>query len=230
MVDGGPESDADKEIVEHLQWKDILVSMPLSSYEQPYSSRIFPPQNSILFSLRPLQKMTHLRIVVHSNGIDHDPASPAAYSEEFVRAMRASAFDFAGTAALLARPLPSLQYIFLTTSGYLTERDNGLLFWRPYDRWYVDRAWRIANPRVGSGSEHEREPVLMDLHEDVAETIMRNEELVLSEVDSVSVLVRTACEDNAEAAALATRHRSTWARTSTVLGSLLRQAQFRFDT
>ena len=167
----------------------------------------------IVSAVQLLHKLTYLRIVVHSN-IHHDPSNPVAYSEEFVRATRPGTFDFAGTAVLLARSLPPLRYLFLTTSGYLAERDDDSesgRFWKLNERWWIDRAWRIANPEpVPTGSEGApAEPVLVDLDKDVAETIVRNEELVLSEVDGVCVFSSGGLWGYADMAALGTRRCST---------------------
>ncbi|KAI1789261.1 hypothetical protein LXA43DRAFT_1096549 [Ganoderma leucocontextum] len=165
---GGPRSDPEPGTVARLRWEELL--------------------NRILSALRPLHKLAHLRIVVHSN-VHHDPSFPVAYSGEFVRALRGSVFDFEKTAVLLVRPLPSLRYVFLTTSGYLADRRDTSSaprrFWKAFERWYTPRAWRVA--ARGTGSIQEGEPVLIELHEDVAETIIRNEELVLSEADKASL-------------------------------------------
>ena len=109
-------------------------------------------------------------------------------------ATRASTFDFPGTASRLALPLPSLQYLFLTTSGYISERKGSSVSdpLEVNEQWRGGRAWRIADP-TGMESAHDGERVLVDLHEDVAGTIMRNEELVLSELDKVCAFLRTAC-------------------------------------
>ncbi|KAM5543685.1 hypothetical protein V8D89_002936 [Ganoderma adspersum] len=107
---------------------------------------------SIISRLHPLHNLTHLRLV------------HIAYSEEFVRATRGSVFDCAGTAAQLARPLPSLRYVF-----------------------HVAQAWRVAPLGSDSARLGEGEPALVELHEDVAETIIRNEKLVLSEADKVTL-------------------------------------------
>ena len=60
----------------------------------------------------------------------------------------------------------------------------------PYERWYVSRGWRVddnGNDHGGvQGSSVEGEPRLVELHSEVADTIIRTEELVLSERDEVS--------------------------------------------
>ena len=141
-----------------------------------------------------------------------------------MRATRGSVFDFAGTAALLAGAFPSVQCVFLSTSGYLAVRADppSPRFWTAYERWHVARAWRVAFAPLGGdgsvreGSEGGREPMLVELHDDVAETIIRNEDLSLSEVDKVSVLWRGVCEMALKRRPLPTRSRSTWTRTSIV--------------
>ena len=61
----------------------------------------------------------------------------------------------------------------------------------PYERWYVNRGWRVdgdvnGNGRPGGPGADEGEPRLVELHSEVADTIIRTEELVLSERDEVS--------------------------------------------
>ncbi|KAI1787784.1 hypothetical protein LXA43DRAFT_1097964 [Ganoderma leucocontextum] len=130
-----------------------------------------------------LHKLTHLRIVVHSNAFDDSAPElpPAAHSQEFVHALCGPAFDHEGSAAALVRSLPALRYVFLTTSGYLP----------------IDIATDDESTGGGRGSEcsktrelelererrQDGEPALVELHDDVAETIIRNEELILSDLD-----------------------------------------------
>lgn len=114
-------------------------------------------------------------------------------------AVRGSAFDFESTAASLARTLPPLQCVFLTTSGSLGDRDDATRILRPHERWNVSCAWRVAEPRASTADDAVQggnlNSTLVELHGDVAETIIRNEELVLSETDEVSiVLCYGACE------------------------------------
>ncbi|PIL29924.1 hypothetical protein GSI_07834 [Ganoderma sinense ZZ0214-1] len=174
-TDGGPGSMADAETVAHLRWADLL--------------------DTLVSRLHPLHKLTHLRLVVHSN-IHHDPSCPVAYSDAFVRETRPSAFDFAAAAARLARPLPALRCVFVATSAYVAEperdpdtdveaRSPSYRFWKMLDRWYEPRGWRVDQFDSGSGLAREGEggPVLVELREDVAEAIMEDEELVLSEAD-----------------------------------------------
>ena len=60
--------------------------------------------------------------------------------------------------------------------------------WNPYERWYVTRGWRVADSGVGCDVVLEGGRGLVELHEDVAGTIIRKEELVLSQLDEVSVV------------------------------------------
>ena len=104
---------------------------------------------------------------------------------------------------MLARALPSVHYVFLTTGGFLSswggfherpyveregkeeEPESG---WKPYERWHVGRGWRIAQSGTSDGDGvAEEERSLVELHDDVVETIIRNEELILSKYDEVSI-------------------------------------------
>ena len=168
-------------------------------------------QRTLLSALQPAaHKLIHLRIVigttVHINQSAY--SEPSAPPEEYAHAFRPSTFDFAGTATALARALPSLRHVFLTTGGFLAHVDPYSTQGRsrsgePYERWCVSRGWRIdpnanANGRPGGPGADDRnaggvqdlavegEPRLVELHAEVADTIIRTEELVLSERDEVS--------------------------------------------
>ncbi|KAI1784014.1 hypothetical protein LXA43DRAFT_1101865 [Ganoderma leucocontextum] len=127
----------------------------------------------MLTALRPLHKLTHLRVVAHASVHDY------AYT------VREPAFDFGNIAASLVRAQhPSLRYIFLTAGAYLATWYEDPFCevgtWMTDERWYTTRGWRIAEAET-NGSQGER--TLVELHPDVAETIIRNEELILSEAD-----------------------------------------------
>ena len=106
--------------------------------------------------------------------------------------------------------------MFLTTGGFLARKHvvpysakggpspSRRSSWEePYERWYISRGWRVdrdatTNGRpgapggdVGDGVRDldlavDGEPHLVELHAEVADTIIRTEELVLSERDEVS--------------------------------------------
>ncbi|KAM5543682.1 hypothetical protein V8D89_002933 [Ganoderma adspersum] len=154
---------------------------------------------SLVSALQPLSKLTHLRVVIGASVYVYKEASwPFAPWGEYAHSFRGSAFDWEGTAAALSGAVPSLQNVFLTTGGFLSnweeppaeDPDAGGL-WKPYERWYITRGWRVANvnanANAGSVADSGRVPGgergLVELHEDVAGTIIRNEELVLSELD-----------------------------------------------
>ncbi|KAI1789257.1 hypothetical protein LXA43DRAFT_893227 [Ganoderma leucocontextum] len=147
----------------------------------------------IFSAIRPLHGLTHLRVVIGASVYIYTDASwPFAPwgPEEYAHSFRGSSFDFEGTAAALAHPLPSLQHVFITTGGFLSNWDEpdpekgGS--WKPYERWYISHGWRVAKP--GADGAPEGEPSLVELHDEVSETIIRKEELVLSELDEVSVV------------------------------------------
>ncbi|PIL30084.1 hypothetical protein GSI_07661 [Ganoderma sinense ZZ0214-1] len=167
--------------------------------------------NTLISALRPLHNLTHLRLVVHCKLVKRPAGSatslPYSHSESFVDTVRGPAFDFAGTADALVRTLPSLQYVFLTTCGSLVDRgenksNSGRPSLREHERWNVGRAWRVANadlgqpqgtrkstttlPRTDGIRDEDEDPPrgrLVELHSDVSDTIIRNEELVLSDAD-----------------------------------------------
>ncbi|KAM5543689.1 hypothetical protein V8D89_002940 [Ganoderma adspersum] len=155
-----------------LRWEDVLDRIPSA--------------------IRPLHRLTHLRVVIGVKLYVYDHRSPPfAPMDEYAHSFRESRFDFAGAANVLARALPRLRYIFLTTGGLLTnwagpeegDRADEGGRWRVYERWYIGHGWRVATPDAEEGLG---ERGLVELHEDVVETIIRKEELVLSERDEAS--------------------------------------------
>ena len=91
----------------------------------------------MLCALGPLCKLTHLRVVVHTT-VHRDASSSwtNTRSEALLDATRDSVFDFEGTAALIVRPLTSLRFLSLETSGFLAEYhsrgfEGG---WKAYER------------------------------------------------------------------------------------------------
>ena len=136
---------------------------------------------------------------------DSDASSPPSFAppdseEYYAHSFRDAAFDFAGTAAVLARALPSAQYIFLTTRGFFeseTELESGDVEETLYECWYTSRGWRVAGPGPGPGTgpgtgvgvlDGLSERRVIELHDAVVETIIRKEELVCSQQDEVSWL------------------------------------------
>lgn len=137
-------------------------------------------QDRLVSSIRPLHKLTHLRVVVggdastHSVYWDDDSVKPiVACAQEYVSGFLEDEFDFGGTAAALVSGLPCREYLFVETYGYLPcEERTYYLYWRAV------RGWRVEQRGT---TEHE--PVFVGLHEDVAETIIRQEELAINADD-----------------------------------------------
>ncbi|KAI1789275.1 hypothetical protein LXA43DRAFT_893211 [Ganoderma leucocontextum] len=164
-------SQAGTDAASQLRWDDVL--------------------DMIVSALHPLHKLTHLRVVIGASVYVYKDASwPFAPWEEYAHSLRGSSLDFEGTAAALAHPLPSLQHVLITTAGFLSnwdepDPDKGGR-WKPYECWYISHGWRVA--KRGTDGVPEGEPSLVELHDEVSETIIRKEELVLSELDEVSVV------------------------------------------
>ncbi|KAI1787986.1 hypothetical protein LXA43DRAFT_673367 [Ganoderma leucocontextum] len=123
--DAWPQGGADAATVARRRWDDLVDKMRSS--------------------LQPLHNLTHLRVVFHCS-IYHADFSPDAHGEEYLRAVRGPAFELAEeTVASLVCPLPSLEYIFLTTAGYLAHYHGSQV----YERWHVARAWRVTERPTG---------------------------------------------------------------------------------
>nr|VWO95328.1 Transcriptional repressor TUP1 [Ganoderma boninense] len=98
---------------------------------------------------------------------------PVRTPEEYAHTLRGSTFNFNVTAASLVRPFPSLRHFFLTTCGVLSTWNDSNPCERPmkpYERWKQDA-----------------EQTLVALHDEAAETIIRQEHLVLSESDEEEI-------------------------------------------
>ena len=155
------------------------------------------PQGELLSSLRPLHKLTHLRIVFHSESpedtdkdtdADGGTSAPPAPVEDLARALHPSSFNFEGIATTVVQALPSLQALFLTTCGYFARcvqvGDGAATSRMPTSkRWNVSRAWRVAEPSAAVDGE----PILEELQDEAAEAIIEREELVVPDECKVGV-------------------------------------------
>ena len=136
-------------------------------------------------SLEPLQNLTHLRVVAHCSLCDDPSRTVAPY--KLRDALRHSKV-LEGTAASVVRLLPSLQYVFITTSVWFGRFDRKR-------RWHAARAWRVIPASDDASSQAQNgQSVLVNLTGDAAERIIRKEELVLSEADEVGLPVWSVCE------------------------------------
>ena len=154
-------------------------------------------QDTLVSVIRPLHRLTHLHIVI---GVcvyvgAHAPWQFAP-EEEYANSFRRSSFDWDRSATTLSGALPSLQYIFLTTDGFLSNwNDEAGSGWEPYERWHITHGWRVVNTHSRTDDALEGGHTgLVELHDDVSETIIRKGELVLSSLDEVSVIRHPACE------------------------------------
>ena len=150
-------------------------------------------QASLCSTLQPLDHLTHLRVILHAT-VYGDTSFSSPHVEKFVRGAREYAFDFDGTAALFVRRLPSLQFLCVMTGGHSTalgDHNHGRSTRNSHERWDFTNAWHFTE-RAGSTTDAMQDsgPALVGLHEDVAETIIRKEKLVISQSDKVGVFVR----------------------------------------
>ena len=110
---------------------------------------------------------------------------------------RPKAYAGAFRGSTLVRPLPSLLYVFVATNGSIAAwcgNGNPRAHWDAEVQWHVTRAWRVVELRVG-------QPRLVELDDEVAETIIRREERLLLKTDKVSVVICThggSCQESAQ--------------------------------
>ncbi|KAM5543672.1 hypothetical protein V8D89_002923, partial [Ganoderma adspersum] len=152
--------------------------------------------DGIVYAIQSLCRLAHLPVVIGASMhifYEHTYACLAfARLEAYARSSCESMFDFEGTAAALARARPSLDNVFLAIGGFLSrfrelpDLKGGRWTWRPHcARWCISRGWPVAIP--GAGGVLEGDTGLVELHEEVADTIIRKGELVLSEQDEMAL-------------------------------------------
>ena len=159
----------------------------------------------LLPALEHLHCLTHLRLIFHCEAYGDysrhmsDPAWRIS-QDPFVGDLRpTSGFDFTAVASAIVAALPSLRYCFLTSSAWVGVLST-VTTYSLVERWRESRAWRIArvppdhdraesadtvDTVTGAGTRRE----LVELHDDVAETIMEREDLVLSEEEKASGII-----------------------------------------
>ena len=129
-----------------------------------------------------LHSLTHLRLVFHCEALSHAD-SDFILKDALLAGLRPASFDFAAVASAIVDEIPSLQYCFLTVGAWIGKGCPHLLV----ERWCESRAWRIAlrEDAEDPGGTGRRE--LVELHKDVAETIIREEDLGVSMDEAVSL-------------------------------------------
>ena len=105
--------------------------------------------------------------------------------------LRPASFDFAAVACAIVAEIPSLRYCFLTVGAWVGKGCPSVLV----ERWCESRAWRVVHrvddivEAVGAICGAGRE--LVELHNDVAETIIVKEDLGVSMDEAVSLIITT---------------------------------------
>ena len=146
-------------------------------------SQLKPQRDTLLPGLADLRALTHLRLVFHCDAwidfkselgpLDGEAAEDDAFLDA-VRPASFASFAFAFAARALADALPRLRYCFLATSGRVTEVVESDGPDTVAERWRASWAWRIA---AGGG--------LVELQDDVAESVIEREGLALSTEEQV---------------------------------------------
>ena len=152
-----------------------------------------------------MHSLTHFRLVFHCETWwghrDYEPHKAWSTEEDpLLEDLRPeSKFDFPAVTSAIAAALPSLRYCFLTSSAWVGVLST-VTTYSLVERWRESRAWRVARvPPDHDGAEGadtvdtvtcasiRRE--LVELHDNVAETIMERQDLVLSEEEKASAIV-----------------------------------------
>ncbi|PIL28832.1 hypothetical protein GSI_08877 [Ganoderma sinense ZZ0214-1] len=159
-------------------------------------------RDGLLPAIAALHALTHFRLIFHLEaGEGAVPVSPIA-EDALVEDLRPTSrsrgrFNFAAAASVMADALPSLRYCFMTNSARVSKMEDFSI--RLVEEWCESRAWRVGCVPLGSndgdggtttvdtrGAGRE----LVELHDDVAETIIRREDLVLSTEEKASAVER----------------------------------------
>ncbi|KAM5538346.1 hypothetical protein V8D89_007948 [Ganoderma adspersum] len=132
-----------------------------------------------------LHSLTHLRLVFHCEALCHAD-SDFILKDALLANLRPVSFDFAAIASAIVDEIPSLRYCFLTVGAWIGKGCPHLLV----ERWCESRAWRVvhrvddivegADGTCGSGRR------LVELHNDVAETIIAKDDLGVSMDEAAS--------------------------------------------
>ncbi|PIL28830.1 hypothetical protein GSI_08875 [Ganoderma sinense ZZ0214-1] len=175
------------------------------------ASRYIPPasadtrwsdlwRDTLLPAIEHLHALTHFRLAFHCFAREAEEPGRPISEEPLVEDLRPlSGFDFNSVASTIADALPSLQYCFLTNSARVVETKlvyaNNLV-----ERWCESRAWRIMpHAPFGDSGIDDPEAVapadaratqreLLELQDDVAETIIEMEDLDLSMEEKASAM------------------------------------------
>ncbi|KAI1791970.1 hypothetical protein LXA43DRAFT_1008695 [Ganoderma leucocontextum] len=140
-------------------------------------------RDTLLLALQNLPCLTHLRFVFHCETWKDEEVMS---EDPFLNDLRPASFDFVAVASAIVDVIPSLRYCFLTTSAWVAHM-IGFATFSIAERWCESHAWRIAtngDTEAASGASRE----LVELHNGVAETIIQNEDLILSKGEEASVL------------------------------------------
>ncbi|PIL28835.1 hypothetical protein GSI_08880 [Ganoderma sinense ZZ0214-1] len=153
-------------------------------------------RDGLLPFVTPLHALTHFRLVFHLDGMEAAvpmwPITQDPLIEDLRPISRARGrFDFAAVASKLADTLPSLRYCFLTNSAWVTAAKDVHSWPVVVEQWRESRARRVAHgldvghttaesSAAAAVETRDTGRELAELHDDVAETILQAEALVLS--------------------------------------------------
>ena len=116
--------------------------------------------------------LTHLSLVFHCEAWSAGDLEHPILQDGMLTDLRPASFQFTAVASAIVDEIPSLEYCVLTIGAEVTKHCPHLLV----ERWCETRAWRIARHEDDGTCRRE----LVELHKNVAETIIAKEDLGVS--------------------------------------------------
>ena len=114
-------------------------------------------------------------MVFHCEALSHAD-SDFIPKDALLADLRPASFDFAAVASAIVDEIPSLRDCFLTVGAWIGKGCPHLLV----ERWCESRAWRIVHCEDPEDPRGTGRRELVELHNNVAETIIAKEDLGIS--------------------------------------------------
>ena len=170
-----------------MKWDELWVSG--QSDRRRWVLTLFQPYSILPALQHGLHSLTHVRLVFHCEALCHSD-SDFILKDALLADLRPASFDFAAVASAVLDEIPSLQYCFMTVGAWIGKGCPHLLV----ERWCESRAWRIVHCEDPEDPRGTGRRELVELHKDVAETIIVKEDLGVSSKSHHCRSCRFECE------------------------------------